>query len=327
MAEVARELTSNGHSVNILFRSREQPDAVRYLFEGSGASVHLAPTWKKYARKVHQYTESRTLLLTFGLKQSLIGRVMKIVRRKQLLHVMARNGLDYEWPEPYFAFDRMTQSLVDTYLCNSHSVQRHLERRGIRTSALRVLVSALDPQWFLYGVTGEPGRREDIGSIVMVGNARPEKNQALAIRSLRTIQMNYALQIYTDSADALKSQIDLLPRNCEVSVREGTIVEPKHYDAADILLHPSTSESLPRAVLEASARGCYVIALDTGDTSDIVDRARSSILPVDADPKQIAQSVEQALRNVSVLRNTRTIRRAGMDTSEYAVAIANLLTL
>ena len=45
---------------------------------------------------------------------------------------------------------------------------------------------------------------------------------------------------------------------------------PADYDAADVLLHSSRAESLPRAVLEALAWGLSVVATDVGDVADLV---------------------------------------------------------
>jgi glycosyltransferase involved in cell wall biosynthesis len=60
----------------------------------------------------------------------------------------------------------------------------------------------------------------------------------------------------------------------------------------DLLIHPSTTESLPNAVLEAMAAGVTPIATDVGGVKEIIDSEKVGRLVPPNDPKALGQAIQ-----------------------------------
>jgi colanic acid/amylovoran biosynthesis glycosyltransferase len=67
--------------------------------------------------------------------------------------------------------------------------------------------------------------------------------------------------------------------------------------AADVFLHPSLSEGLPNAVLEAMASGLPVVVTDAGGTREAVRDGREGLLVAPRDPKATAAALMRLWRD------------------------------
>ncbi len=185
--------------------------------------------------------------------------------------VVAQRGLDV-WRKPWHRWaDRFTHWLVDRYIANSQAAADMLVHQvGIPAAKVSVLRTGLGEQWLAPAT--EPRRRPgQPPHVVMVGNDRPEKALDDAIAALAAVaDLDWRATVYTDVAERLAAVADAAGVGERIDIMAGHRVVPADLDGADLLLQTSVAESLPRAVLEAVARGVRVLASDVGDTATIV---------------------------------------------------------
>lgn len=327
MAEVCSALASMEVGVHVVFRSAQISASVENIFNQPGVSITARKGWLPYLGHLFRLSRKEARIVSFGLKPSMAARIVRCIRGKKVVHSMARNGLDYTWPRYFHLADWLTSRLVDTYITNSRAAEAHLIKQRIPEERIEVLISGLPAHWYK--------RADDAGipiiknpRVIMVGNSRPEKNQKLGIEALIATRVPVTLDVYTDDATDLRKAVsDRIGSQLNISYHEGVMVTPERYDRADILLHPSLSESLPRTVLEGTARGCVVVAFDTGDTAEIVDESRSTILPVGASSDELSDALSAVFNQLPSLRRSRPVSTAGNDVETYTQKLAALIGL
>lgn len=318
MAEVASQLARDGRPVVFFARELRAGSPVAEMFSSSGASIYCG-SWLLYCRLLRVYRPSATL--AFGLRPSLVTRFLSLARKGAKLGI-ARNGLDYTWPKWYYLVDRLTSGFVDVYIANSQAVRTHLASYGIPANKIRVVPSALSEEWYS-PLTCEPAR--EVPRIAIIGNARPEKNQRALLEELFRSGIQADLAIFTDDSSKLMPDVSEFEGNRgRVEVFENHVVKPDDLDRCDILLHPSLSESLPRVVLEATARGLFVIAYDVGDTRLVVNVGRSRILPLDPDCAAMVEALRDVLTKIGHIRSTRSVQ-LGSNIRAYSEQILRIL--
>lgn len=208
-----------------------------------------------------------TILVAMGLRQSALARLYAATHSGTSL-VVPRNGLDHHWAPWTHALDRRLSGPVALYLTNSKAVQSHLRSHGYPANKIGVLESGLPDHWF----EGVPcGPRP--ATVIMVGNDRPEKNHEFGLATFAASGVPGVLRLYTDNGARARQAWTSLPvtPGQQLEVIEGAVVGPADYDACAVILQPSLSESMPRALLEALSRGCRAVVSNVGAMHDVVD--------------------------------------------------------
>lgn len=322
MAEVIAHWRREGRRIVSLVLANEDESRFRRLLDASGCSeVHVGASLPKLAGVVRR--ERPGLLVAFGLRASLLVRTARVVGRigdRPWPHTVdARNGLEMTRHRLLWKVDRRTQRLVDTYLANSEAAAATLAHHGLASNRVRVLHSALGDEWQAAGAASVPEPR----SIVMVGNARPEKQQWLGLEVFAQLSTPANLTVFTDDATELRERWRQLASTAlgQVRFREGHAVTPQDLDRAAIVLHPSGSESAPRCLMEGRARGCYVVAFDVGDTRRIVADGGAAVAAEDRDA--LLAALESALQ-LSIEGRLPRRRSRYLSVPQYAAALTAL---
>jgi len=222
--------------------------------------------------------ENPDLVIAFGLRASLFMRFATAMGRSTCPMVDARNGLEATRSRVLWLVDRITQRWVDVFLTNSDAVAVNLLNRGFDPCRVKTLYSAIGDEW----VKSDASAPRRPASIAMVGNARVEKRHELGIRAFASLNVSAHLTVYTDDSEILRAEWDALRASGaigEVEFVEKHRVSPEDLRQVAIVLHPSSHESAPRALMEARASGCHVVAFDVGDTSRIVN-AGGDLIPI-----------------------------------------------
>ncbi|MCT1517170.1 glycosyltransferase family 4 protein [Dietzia cercidiphylli] len=278
MVSAGKELSLRGHDVSHYITSQLPPSSLADLIVSVSGKEPFLGGCVGLLR--HQVKLKPDVVIANGLTTSIPLRLSKLLG-KQFILFSPRPGLDYNKSRTYFFLDSVARSRVDAYLTNSPAASLSLISRGIRPRQIVEIPSALEGEWFSEAV-GERGK----GSVLMVGNCRPEKNHLFGLKVYLKSSCATQLTVYTDDATELR-RFDARRTEYERRVKpihfvEGETVGTGVYDSYAVLIHPSISESLPRTVLEAQARGCGVIASDVGSTKDWVDD-QYCLRPVESD--------------------------------------------
>lgn len=267
MAEAAEELSRRGSRVVSFIHGPGSDSDLTRILRASGSEVLQSRSWISLWRLL--MTLRPRVILSFGLRPSLAARTARMATSRSSVLLMGRNGLDFGWKSWMFRLDRTTSQLMDGYFVNSQSVADHLAVHRIPAAKIHLVPSALGHEWAV-PLKAAPLKQESAATFViaMIGNRRPEKNQLFGLRAFMASGVTATLRIYTDDGTELREVIssEFGDASDRVEILETHRVGVEDYDAIDVLLHPSLSESLPRVVLEAVSRGCYVLASNVGDT-------------------------------------------------------------
>lgn len=308
MAEAAEVLVAAGGRVTAFVATRSVDSPLASLFSASGIVVRNTLSVFPLIRYLKSVPEAVTF--TFGLRPTLILRGLRALRAIGGTSYSLRNGLDQGWSRALHTADRFTSHLQDGYLVNSDAVRNHLVKQGARPTSVHVVDGALGSEWLEAPLAPRKAR----SVVAMVGNSRPEKNQVFGLRVFEKVAAGQGqLRVYTDDASALRPHVSsaLAPY---VEFAEGVRLKPADYDDIDVLLMPSTSESVPRVLLEARARGCFVVTSDVGSSASVVDD-RSSIVVSGFDLRVWSESLASALAGVE--RYPRELWRGPKTTRQY----------
>lgn len=305
MVEAAQELASRGIQVHSFVHSKNMQSPFIDLFRERGLRMVASNNWVSLFKLWRALRPE--VIIAFGIRPSFATRIFSRVIRGSSRIVMARNGLDFGWSHLAHFLDRTTSSAVDVYLANSHSVVEHLRNRGIATSKIALATSGLSSIWY-----GLQVQRKGQPVVAMVGNHRPEKNHAFGLRTFLTCGIRGELRIYTNNGASLRGLLytyaaDGVPISC-VRIVEKHQMTPADYDEVDVLLHPSTSESLPRAILEARARGCRIVASAVGDSPQIVTEDCGTVI-YGYSAEEYGRAIKREI-GISRSKNEREVVRA-----------------
>lgn len=134
------------------------------------------------------------------------------------------------------------------------------------------------------GVRAELGLAPDDLVVAMLSSLRPEKGHDVAIAATRLLLHRFpALRLLVVGDGSLRRQIEGL------AARLGDRVVLAGYrqdvmstlDAVDVLLHPSYSDALPTAIIEAMACSVPVVGTDVGGIGELVVNGKTGMLVAD----------------------------------------------
>lgn len=237
--------------------------------------------------------------------------------------VIAENGLHFGATRFQQIRRRAILELADAVVVNSEAVDRQFARQWPKMKKRRfVVVSAMSGEWF------EPLRRSPspVCRFLMVGNASQVKNHLGGLEAFARLhegKCDARLTIFTDTDHLVRPFLRTLGQPIRDSVRvvTGHILRPGDYDKHDVLLQPSLSESRPRAVMEAKARGLTVIATDVGDTKLLLSAGDHLVWPGNVD--MMTQAMRSVLRASVTCQSLVETQTSGghRSMSEYVDAL------
>jgi glycosyltransferase involved in cell wall biosynthesis len=137
--------------------------------------------------------------------------------------------------------------------------------------------------------------------IVCVGNLYPVKDHATLLRACATLaEVHVAIAGRGEEEAALRAlaaELGMASRVHLLGLRDDI---PRLLAAADLFVHPSRSEELPLAVLEAMAAAKAVVATRVGGVPDAVVSGETGLLVGPGEPKPLADAIETLLRDPSL---------------------------
>ncbi len=128
-----------------------------------------------------------------------------------------------------------------------------------------------------------------------------------AFRKIKNRYNNVNLLIVGDGS--YKSQMEKqviefkLTENVKFVGRQSPEKLKDYYDLIDILLIPSRSEGFGLTAIEGMARGCVVLASNTGGLAEVVENGKVGILHKNGDINDIANKACELINNQEYLKN------------------------
>ena len=179
------------------------------------------------------------------------------------------------------------------------------------------------------GIGGRPERgagarvREELGVaadelvVATVSSLRPEKAHDVAVAAARMLLPAYpSLRLLVVGDGPLRAQVErdaraLGDRVVLAGYRPDVMAM---LDAADVLLHPSRSDALPTAVIEAMACSVPVVATDVGGIGELVeDGSTGTLVTPPPTAPSFAAALAPLLDDASLRRQTGAAARARFE--------------
>lgn len=150
--------------------------------------------------------------------------------------------------------------------------------------------------------------------LATVANIRPEKGhgEVLAAAEL-LVRSRLDFQWILVGAGEYSDYFSREAQRRDLPIRlVGSVPDPRPYlAAADLYVHPSWSEGMSNAILEAMAAGLPVLATDVGGTSEAL--AGTGVLVQPRNPTDLAEALDRLLRQPEVLTRMAAASRARAD--------------
>jgi glycosyltransferase involved in cell wall biosynthesis len=222
------------------------------------------------------------------------------------LRFVRRRDLGDMWSPMQQRMLRRVFHWSDCIVANSEAARSGLiQKEGIRASRIRVLPNGVDLKRYSSNGHRADARRElgYSGDNLVVGtisNLRREKDhktmlEAAAIIVKRVPQARFFIAGTGELEDELKAIVrerGLVPYVAFLGRRDDG---PQLLGAMDVMVLPSSSESLPNVVLEAMSCGRTVVASDTGGLAGLIDAGRTGELVPPRSPDVLASTIIRLL--------------------------------
>jgi len=194
--------------------------------------------------------------------------------------------------------ERITLKLATSILVNSHSLREYLISDGYLTSAKSLVLgrgSSNGVDLFKFSVDNiDCDVKADIKSkfnilqndvvIGFVGRIMIEKGvleliDAFMLLECDNIHLMLVGEVESKSRKSLSEQVlTMMDNDCRVHVTGWVDNVHEYLSIIDILVHPSYSEGMPNAILQASSMGVPCIATNVRGNKDVVLHKRTGLL-------------------------------------------------
>jgi glycosyltransferase involved in cell wall biosynthesis len=196
-----------------------------------------------------------------------------------------------------------------------------IEREGIDPARIVVIRNGVELPAPTDAATRRAARtRWDIADdafvVGCVSNLKPTKGIDHLLRAFARLERSEATRLVVIGEGPSRVPLTELARS--LGVRDRVLLAGTEPDVQpllagfDVFVHPSDTEGLPNAVLEAAAAGLPIVATDVGGTSEIVIDGRTGVLVPAGDVPAIAAAIER-LRDDAPARS-----RLGFAAREHA---------
>jgi glycosyltransferase involved in cell wall biosynthesis len=259
---------------------------------------------------------------SFLFDAEIIGRVMGWLTKVPAVIASERNS-DYPPMPIKDRVQRLTRSLVDLLIANSHAGKRYtVEHLGFAEERVAVVPNGVDTERFRPGDKAEARERLGIPKeapvIGMFASFKPQKNHAMYFRAAKRILARHrearfllvsyvpwqpwnggTTEVYQESLRNLLGELGLADR---LLILTNRLDVDQLYHACDATVLTSRREGTPNVVLESMACGVPVVATDVADNAMILDDASGgAVVPLDQD-EALAERVCRLLRDPAALR-------------------------
>jgi len=258
-----------------------------------------------------------------GLTRPLTRVPVLIAGRRTLSDSTPRSGPVWRW------LAGLATQAADAIVANSEAVRRDVARHeGLDPSSIRVIrngVERRDPSPERRAAARAGWAVGDAEVVIgCVANFRPEKALDALVRVAEAVTTaNPAVRFVLVGDGPTRSRVGAAVASAALSDR---VLLPGHVpdarsllDGFDVYVHPSDSESLPNAILEAAAAGLPIVATDVGGIGEILDHRRSGLLVRPRDETSLRTALDELIASPGLRRELGDAARAAVA-AEFPMA-------
>ena len=249
-----------------------------------------------------------------GYKGDIIGRISSIGSGKKIMTTV-HGWLSREFKERLYEFiDMQAIRFMDLILVHSQDYKRRLLKSGVRVQRVMVVSSGVDRKQISVDSTFELRKEYNLSStekiIGIVARLTKEKDHKTFLNAASLIlkKIESVTFLVVGEGELL---IELENFSKRLGIQEKVIftgfIEKMGniYQGIDILISASTTEGMPRNVLEAMAFSKPVIATAAGGTSEVIADGKTGFLVEIGDYRSIAE------KSILLLTNPQLAERMG----------------
>lgn len=230
-------------------------------------------------------------------------------------------------PRKHLWLLRMAHRMARGIVVNAEAIRRHMEEQGYDGARIHVCHNGIDVEQF----APEPRRRIEgleVAELVIgvVCVLRPEKNlEALLDVFARVAGERSGLRLLVVGSGPEREKLENQAR--QLGIARQCLFRPSVASVAeclrsiDIFVHPSRSEALPNAVMEAMACGCCVLASNAGGTPEVVTDSESGLLFAPDDRETLARQLRLVIDDAG-LRKRLALAGVERIRARFSMALA-----
>ena len=293
-----------------------------------GLEVHTIPIERKISpradaialRALSAVLRSRRphLVHSYAPKGGLLGQLAAVVsatphRIHSCRGLLYTDDLSRRRRLLFSAADRLTNSLANrTLFVSSADIRYSIDRRLCSPARAIHTGSGIDLEYFRRSpaveeqarrIREEHGIAPDAPLVLTVGRYVRDKGFLELGTSVRSIQRAHPTVRFLWVAPVLEGEADALPDDylaregiADIVSRVGLTEDMRpYYAAANLLVHPTYREGVPRALMEASAMGLPIAASSIPGCREVIDSEALGFLFRARDPEDLARVVVNAL--------------------------------
>jgi len=286
--------------------------------------------WMRFIRR-----EKFDLLHTFDFYTNVFGAPLARLAGIRLL-LTSRRDLGHIWSKSRQRMLRAAFHWSDFVIANSDAARDQLiAEENVPESRIRVLRNGVDLTRYSSNGHG-PGKRNELGYsngelvVGTIANLRPEKGHHFLLEAAAEVvkkvpQARFFFVGTGELENELKRIVQekgLVPYVSFLGMRDDV---PKLFSAMDLMVLPSSSESLPNVVLEAMSCGRAVIVSDTGACGELVESGRTGQVIPPQNPQVLAKTIIELLEQPALReRLGRAARLHAEEEFDIHVAVRRL---
>ena len=238
-------------------------------------------------------TKNDTYLSTWMNVGSLVLAISKHKKRinRFSFRVNGFDIFDQRREGEYMPFQAINYKLTSNVIVLSQAGYKHIKAKNIWPEKLSVNYSGLYER-------GENTFNENQDfTIVSCSNVIPLKRVEILAKALSHITFNVNWTHFGDGVEMphVKAAVNKLPSNIEANIRgavsNAEVIDFYLNNSVNLFVHPSETEGLGMAIIEAQSFGIPAIGCDTGGVPEIINESTGKILDVDLTPELLAEAI------------------------------------
>jgi len=218
----------------------------------------------------------------------LLGTLLRIFN-PEAKRIYAVRGSIFLKNDLTYRLYRRELAKADTIICNSHFLERELlSLTKMKSEKIHVIHNGLELRPAIEKIA-----LSDFKKVIVVANFKAYKGHDLFLRAIKEIKSIKLIVTFVGNGSELEK---IIKQSNEIKHHEfrflGEVIDlTEIYKDQDFAVHPSRTEGLSNAILEATANTLPVICFKVGGNSEIISDGENGFLIEPFDEMQLKSSI------------------------------------